>query len=220
MFGFRSRSNDHDELLKAEADLAKLFFDSFSKRLGAVEEGVRTVSAETRKLKAASERSQISDLVLLERLQKLEEILEESLTWIRRVADTASSQTSSKIPASKGEAIGLIEERVTTPAPAKVSIALADEGGSFPSVTTATELTVLTLLAEKGPLSSPEIGKVVGRSREHSARLMKKLYDEGYVRRDQSRIPFRYALVDRVRQRFRPTESKNGSPEEVSVPQN
>jgi len=49
--------------------------------------------------------------------------------------------------------------------------------------------------------------------------LMKRLFDEGYVRRDQTRIPFRYSLVDRVRQSFKKAESKSEGQETVTVPQ-
>src|SRR6266550_3242525 len=45
------------------------------------------------------------------------------------------------------------------------------ELGTLPSITTPTELQVLTMLANEGPKSAPEIGRVVGRSREHTARL-------------------------------------------------
>ena len=91
--------------------------------------------------------------------------------------------------------------------------------GSLNSITTPTELQVLTLLADEGPKSAPEIGRVVGRSREHTARLMKKLFDEGYVRRDQTRIPFRYSTVERVKQSFTKAEGKEQERETVSAHQ-
>ena len=93
------------------------------------------------------------------------------------------------------------------------------EIGSLQSITTPTELQVLTFLANEGPKSAPEIGTVIGRSREHTARLMKKLFEEGYIRRDQTRIPFRYTVVDRLRQSVRKVEAKGEEKEAVSVPQ-
>jgi len=48
---------------------------------------------------------------------------------------------------------------------------------------------------------------------------MKKLYEEGYIRRDQTRIPFRYSLVDRVKQTFKKQETRDGEKESVSIPQ-
>jgi DNA-binding Lrp family transcriptional regulator len=75
------------------------------------------------------------------------------------------------------------------------------------------------MLANEGPKSAPEIGRVVGRSREHTARLMKKLYEEGYIRRDQTRIPFRYSVVERVKQSFVKQETRDAEKEAISVPQ-
>ncbi len=57
------------------------------------------------------------------------------------------------------------------------------------------ELKVLNLLRE-GAKTSREIEASIGRSREHTARLMKALYDKGYVRRDESMRPYRYTLTD------------------------
>ncbi len=57
---------------------------------------------------------------------------------------------------------------------------------------TETELAVLEMLAAEGPKTAPEIKERVRLSREHTARLMKKLYEEGYLERDSSKIPFKY----------------------------
>lgn len=200
--------------------MAKLFFDSFSQRTTRVEEGLKTLTAEIEKLKIARDRSQISDIVLLERVQKLEGLLEESLTWIKRVADSVqprlSHVESGTLPSARNP-FELTEKEF--PAPLQTIVIPSGEAGSLPSITTPTELQVLSLLAERGPMSAPEVGKAVGRSREHSARLMRKLFEEGYVRRDQSRIPFRYSLVDRVRQSFKKSGPKPEGQETMTVPQ-
>ncbi len=64
-------------------DVAQLFFDSFSKRVGAVEDGLRNVASGFERLKLSVERGQISDLVLLERLQKAEQLIKASLESIK-----------------------------------------------------------------------------------------------------------------------------------------
>ena len=46
---------------------------------------------------------------------------------------------------------------------------------------TDTEITVLEMLSKEGPKTAPEIKERVQLSREHTARLMKKLYEEGYL---------------------------------------
>jgi hypothetical protein len=53
---------------------------------------------------------------------------------------------------------------------------------------------ILDLLAD-GPKTSREIEKAIGKSREHTARLMKRLYDMGYIKRDESMRPYKYTLA-------------------------
>jgi hypothetical protein len=64
---------------------------------------------------------------------------------------------------------------------------------------TETERTVLELLVS-GPKPAPEIGRVIGKSREHSARVMKELFEHGYVERETQRQPYEYRLNDRVKE--------------------
>jgi DNA-binding MarR family transcriptional regulator len=226
MVRFLTRGKQESAPLVTEnGDVAKLFFDSFSKRVRTVEDGMRNLSSEIEKLKLSSDRSQVSDLVLLERLQKAEGLIRESLDRIKQaVGDSTQLETNqarkeTDLPAAN-ESLAIpvridAEEAILS----RHVLAPVRELGTLPSITTPTELQVLTLLANEGPKSAPEIGLVVGRSREHTARLMKKLYQEGYVRRDQARIPFRYSLVERVKQTFRKQEAKGGEKEAISVPQ-
>ena len=227
MLGFR-RSNDNDnERLDSthNEDIAKLFFDTFSEKLGSFEAALKLVSTDVEKLKLSGDQSKLSDLVLLERLQKTEKILGESLTWIKQMADTvlsvppiavtnsadlAVSRPSTTGTVTKGQPVSIVQVRRD---PSIV------QPGTLNSITTPTELQVLTFLANEGPKSAPEIGRLVGRSREHTARLMKKLFDEGYVRRDQSRIPFRYSTVERVKSGFTKQSQKDQGQEVASAPQ-
>jgi hypothetical protein len=54
---------------------------------------------------------------------------------------------------------------------------------------------IFKLLAER-PRSSREVQLAIGRTREHTARLMKKLHDLGLVSRDINTKPFRYNITD------------------------
>jgi len=60
---------------------------------------------------------------------------------------------------------------------------------------TETEVKVLRLLAE-GPRTSAQIKEEVGRSREHTARLMKGLFDRGLVVRNDRNKPYVYEITD------------------------
>ncbi|MDV3278325.1 MAG: winged helix DNA-binding protein [Nitrososphaerales archaeon] len=65
----------------------------------------------------------------------------------------------------------------------------------------ASEKVILGLLRD-GPKSTIEIKQAMGLSREHTARLMKSLYDAGLVERDESAKPFVYRLTDKGRGRL------------------
>ncbi|GEM_PF-116827 len=54
---------------------------------------------------------------------------------------------------------------------------------------------ILKMLAES-PRTSREIQHAVGRTREHTSRLMKKLYAAGLVARDPTVKPFRYNITE------------------------
>lgn len=62
------------------------------------------------------------------------------------------------------------------------------------SALTDTEITVLQFLSTEGAKTAPEIKEKVQLSREHTARLMKKLYEEGYLERETGKIPFKYSV--------------------------
>jgi DNA-binding MarR family transcriptional regulator len=226
MLGLLSRRKDQPDVVpKENIDVARLFFDSFSNRVGAVEDSLKSVSGEIEKLKVSIDRSRLSDLVLLERLQKAEGLVRESLSLAKQAVEISREEKEASLanvvpPAIKNEQpIGPLRVEVDEAALSRRVLAPNGEIGSLPSITTPTELQVLTMLANEGPKSAPEIGKIVGRSREHTARLMKRLFEEGYIRRDQTRTPFRYSLVERLKQSFVKQESKDAEKEAISVPQ-
>jgi DNA-binding MarR family transcriptional regulator len=64
---------------------------------------------------------------------------------------------------------------------------------------TPTERGVLELLADGGK-AAPEIGRLVAKSREHTARLMKSLFEQGFVERETNRQPYEYRLNEKVRE--------------------
>jgi hypothetical protein len=63
---------------------------------------------------------------------------------------------------------------------------------------TPTERHTLEIIAREGPKAAPELGRRIRKSREHMARLMKKLYLDGYVDRESNRAPFRYKLNEKI----------------------
>jgi DNA-binding MarR family transcriptional regulator len=73
---------------------------------------------------------------------------------------------------------------------------------------TQTELSVLEMLSSEGSKTAPEIKERVKLSREHTARLMKKLYESGYLERETSKIPFRYRVKKEMEKLLKKVESE------------
>jgi len=78
-----------------------------------------------------------------------------------------------------------------------VNLSMSAEPGL--SSLTPTERQILQILADEGAKAAPDLGMRLNKSREHMARLMKKLYFEGYVNRESNRSPFKYTLNDKLR---------------------
>ncbi len=77
---------------------------------------------------------------------------------------------------------------------------------------TETEIAVLEMLLREGPKTAPEIKERVHLSREHTARLMKKIYEEGYVEREAGKIPFRYTIKKEMEALLQKTEQPPATP--------
>jgi len=78
----------------------------------------------------------------------------------------------------------------------------------------------VTFVLEKitqGPMTSRDIEVTFGKSREHVSRLMKKLFEDGFVGRDTSARPYRYTITDKGRERIGSSEGSVGEPLSVSL---
>lgn len=110
--------------------------------------------------------------------KKIEQQIAESEKMRRKI----SAQTEAKIEA----AIPIRREKALAPL-------------------TQTELSVLDVLASEGRKTAPEIRSRINLTREHTARLMKKLYEDGYLERDVGKIPYAYSLKDEMRKILKKT---------------
>ena len=75
---------------------------------------------------------------------------------------------------------------------------------------TETELEVLTIIGDIGEGTGPQIRKQIGKTREHTARLLKKLYNNGFIDRNTSRMPYRYSVRKEIKDLIQ--ESKESTP--------
>lgn len=98
--------------------------------------------------------------------------------------------TISEVPQGREGIAGL-------PKPENLATVISE--GDVLAILTPTERSTLEILRVEGTKGAPELGRRLKKSREHTSRLMKKLYMEGYVSRESNRAPFRYKLNEVVR---------------------
>lgn len=64
---------------------------------------------------------------------------------------------------------------------------------------TETEAQIIQSLLTQGPKTAPQVEEMIGKTREHTARLMKKLWQEGFIERDTHKIPFVYRANEKLK---------------------
>jgi hypothetical protein len=62
-------------------------------------------------------------------------------------------------------------------------------------------------LITKQPMTSRDIQITLKKSREHTSRLMKKLFDDGYVERNTDSKPYRYFISEKGKEKIRIQET-------------
>ena len=155
-------------LAKADTSLKKV--DTLEKRMAPIENQIGTIS------QAISQ----SSTNILSGLTGLEV----------KIKDIETAQETLKVK------ITGFEEQIQkfNVAPKSVEPVIPIKRDKAMAALTDTEIAVLEMLSSEGPKTAPEIKDRVKLSREHTARLMKKLYEEGYLEREVGKIPFKYSI--------------------------
>jgi len=189
---------------------------SFSRELKRATESLQTISY---KVEAASSKGNDALKAVKELENKLKllegkakELLEDRDRMLTRLSDV-EKQTRDITEAHKEvlAKVSVIEERtqkvpVSTDLGVEAAIPIKREKAL--AKLTETELAVLEMLTNEGPKTAPEIKERIRLSREHTARLMKKLYEEGYLERDSSKTPFKYNIKKEMENFLKKTETK------------
>ena len=116
----------------------------------------------------------------------------------RTIAELRTKIDLLELRAQQVVAQPLQQQQVSRPpqphvAPVSEPVAVTQHATDIESQNGTTDY-ILKLLAER-PRTSREVQLAVGRTREHTARLMKKLHDSGLVSRDANAKPFKYAIT-------------------------
>ena len=163
----------------------------FTRQVKRVESELGRIERETLQAKymaneALSAKQGNSDATLagLEKVKELSDRvngIEESIETMKKDLSKIASQPRVVIPANP----------VDAPIPVK--------GDDILQGLTETELDVLKRIVDFGEGTVPEIKEHIDKTREHTARLLKKLYDKGFIDRNTSSMPYRYSIRKEIR---------------------
>lgn len=208
------------QIVKVKNEYEKVkatFYDiilSFSRELKRTAESLETVAykAEASAAKSAEALSRTEEIE--GKIKALETKIKETLdAWNRAVVQISDFEKQYRdIVTTHQEMVSRIsalEEKIQRSTPlvdTGVEIVIPIKREKALAHLTGTELAILEMLALEGPKTAPEIKDRIKLSREHTARLMKKLYEEGYVERDASKIPFRYSVKKELEKLLKKTE--------------
>ena len=182
---------------------------SFNRQLQRQEDRLGTVAYKTEVSLSRSEGAvnkvkaqdkQLSDLAAkVEDVSGIEKRVSAQIEDVRKkVEDVIAKQK--KFMKKTAEVPAVSEAKIKAAIPIKRERALAP--------LTETELSVLEILAAEGKKTAPEIRDKIKLTREHTARLMKKLYEKGYLEREAGKMPYSYSIKEEMRRILKKTEAK------------
>jgi chromosome segregation ATPase len=208
----RKAKKEYEKARMAVEDIVISFNRQFKQeadRLELVAYKVEAVSSKSEKVLQQTEDSdkRISDLerkvdVTLEDKEKMLTRLNEVDAKARDIV-TSQDALSSRLSAIEEQARrfpSMPEAGIEAVIPIRREKALAP--------LTETELSVLEMLSSQGSKTAPEIQSNIKLSREHTARLMKKLYEDGYLERDTGKIPFKYSVKKEMEKLLKKSEGE------------
>jgi multidrug efflux pump subunit AcrB len=164
----------------------------FTRQVKKMESGLQKIEGDAIQAKyMASEALKAGQGTSAATLQELEKVK----TLSGRVENIESS-----IEKIRGELQKLASlPRAVAPAATPVDAPIPVQGEDIFQRLTDTELEVLQMIMDLDEGSVPEIRDKINKTREHTARLLKKLYDSGFIDRNTNSMPYRYAVRKEIR---------------------
>ena len=202
----REASKAYEEARSTVRDIVISFDKQMSRQEDQVGAALHMIDVQTAKNERLSNRveeheSRITDLAHLnskvEKLQDIDSVKNTLAGLQERVEGLAKAQEE-----WKKRAAPMIESQIEAAIPLRRDQALAP--------LTETELNVLEFIATSpsGERTAPEVKDMIKLTREHTARLMKKLYEGGYLERRADKMPFAYRVKEEMLKLLKKSEAK------------
>jgi len=202
---------EYEEAKNTVGDVIMSFNRQFRRQedgLHAVTHKIETISSENEKVVSNIEEynKRLADLSkTIEDVPTLEQKLSTQIEEINKKVDDTKA-TQDKIMQRIAE-VEKLKYKVQAPE-AKIEGAIPIKKEKALAPLTETELAVLETIAKEGEKTAPEIREKIRLTREHTARLMKKLYGNGYLERDTHKMPYTYRLKEEMQKILKKREVK------------
>ena len=181
----------HEEY-ESSKDVIRSITVGFTQQIKKIANSIRNIEIDASEARAiASEAIKVS--------QETMETVKETSGERQRIAEKIED-TEKALAEMKEEMQKLSRRPVAVPARVDVSAPIPLKQDAVLDQLTPTELDVLTLIEEMGEGSVPQIRERIQKTREHTARLLKKLYDRGFIDRNTSGMPYRYHIRKEIRE--------------------
>lgn len=201
----RRASKAYEEAKDVVTDVIISFDKQLQKQGEQVETVVHTVESQTAKSERLSKRLDEQEGRIANRLSELTSNVAGSsdVETVKNEIETLKTQVKDLTKAQeawKERAMAVPESQIETAIPIRRERALAP--------LTDTELRVLELIAAEGEKTAPRIKDMIKLTREHTARLMKKLYEGGYLERRSEKTPYAYRVKEEMLEILKKREIK------------
>jgi hypothetical protein len=181
IISFNKQFQKQDDRLRIVAHETEVVSSEEKKIVERMEKQDRQLADFAGKVEAFSEVEQKFSAQIEEMDKKVKDLIASQERVVQRVAEVEKARYKASAPEAK---------KIEAAIPIKKEKALAP--------LTETELAVLEILAKEGEKTAPEIRERIKLTREHTARLMKKLYEDGYLERDTIKMPYAYRLKEEM----------------------
>ncbi|MBK5133015.1 MarR family transcriptional regulator [Candidatus Bathyarchaeota archaeon] len=191
--GLKRQANKTEVIAyKLDGSLAKS--DTSVKKVESIEKIVFPIEEQIKKINEKTSNFSSKTAIIEDRIQNFDETNQKLNNRIEKLEEDRIQnfdETNQKL----NNRIEKLEEKITKltelPETIKESVIPIRREKALGAITD-TEITVLEILSLGGGKTAPEMKNRINLSREHTARLMKKLYEKGYLERETGKIPFRY----------------------------
>jgi len=163
-----------------------------------VAQKIETVSLETKKVAEKLKDQEVKLTELAEVVEGPHQIEEKISARLKEIENEVKGlkAVQERVTQKLGEIEKVKRERYASDVKIEAAIPIKKEKALEPL--TETELQVLEIIGKEGEKTAPEIRERIGLTREHTARLMKKLYKDGYLERDTHKMPYVYRLKEEM----------------------